>query len=231
MTRRFHLVLFLLLAAASLARAGETIDRIVALVNGRPVMESDMVQSLRLEQLLGNKPPQTVPPEELRAVLGRLVDRLLLTEQMDLTHFQQTGKDEVQRHISEIRNQRKDEDWRIWLESYDLSESDVADYIAGQIRTTRFIDARLRPTARLEPGAIAAYYNDQFVPKIKHAGTQPPPMKDVEPQIREILMQQRMNDLLENWLKTLRTQSEIRLPVPSSTLVDSATHGNAAGVR
>lgn len=222
-----------MLAVAPLTRAGETIDRIVALVYGRPVMESDMVQALHLEQLLGNKPPQPVSDEELRAVLGRLVDRLLLTQQMEAAHFQQTGYGEVRIHIAEIRNQRSDEDWQIWLKSYDLSESDVADYIAEQLRSARFIDARLRPTARLEPGAVAAYYDDQFVPKMKDRGVQPPPMKDVEPKIREILMQQRMNDLLESWLKTLRTQSEIRFPVPGSALVekDPATSGNTAGVR
>jgi len=233
MTRRLHLVLLFLVALAAVASAGETIDRIVALVNGRPVMESDMVQALRLEQLLSNRPPQAVPPEELRAALGRLVDRLLLTEQMDSVHFQQAPDEDVQAYLKEVRSQHKDEDWRAWLQSYGLAEADLAEYIAEQLRSERFIDARLRPSARLEPGAIASYYNNQFVAKMKQAGVQPPPMKDVEPKIREILMQQRMNDLLETWLKTLRTQSEIRLPAPSSGVVEtgSATHGNAAGVR
>ena len=48
-------------------------------------------------------------------------------------------------------------------------------------------------------------------------------MQEVAPRIREILVQQRIDDLLEEWLKTLRTQAEIRVPVPSSALVEAGT--------
>src|SRR5947209_17920459 len=134
MASRLHLVLVFLLAAASLARSAETIDRIVAIVNGHPVMESEMVEALRLEQLLANNPPQAVSRDELQAVLGRLIDRLLLTQQMELSHFQQTAANEVQERAKELRKQRNDEDWRIWLHSYDLSDADVEKYIGEQLR-------------------------------------------------------------------------------------------------
>src|SRR3954465_3147203 len=163
MKRRFHLVLFLSLAMMSLARAGETIDRIVAVVNGRPVMESQMVEALRLEQILANKPPQAVPADELRAVLGRLVDQLLLSQQMDLAHFQQTSPEEVQARIRELRTQvapsSSEHDWSSLLRTYDLSEADLAEQISEQLRTVRFVDARFRPSVRLEPGAVESYYN------------------------------------------------------------------------
>src|SRR4051812_23096069 len=149
MKRRFHLVVLLSLAMLSLARAGETIDRIVAVVNGRPVMESEMVEALRLEQLVANKPPQEVPADELRAVLGRLVDQLLLAQQMDLAHIQQTSQEEVQARIRELRAHvapsNNDDTWRALLRTYDLSEADLAEQMSQQLRTVRFIDARFRP--------------------------------------------------------------------------------------
>ena len=46
MRRLFHLVFRLLLIAALLSSA-ETIDRIVATVNGRPLMESELAEHLR----------------------------------------------------------------------------------------------------------------------------------------------------------------------------------------
>jgi hypothetical protein len=237
MRSRFHLVVLLSLAMLSLARAGETIDRIVAVVNGRPVMESEMVETLRLEQLVANKPPQAVPADELRAVLGRLVDQLLLAQQMDLAHFQQTSQEEVQARLRELRAQvapsSSDEAWRSHLRTYDLSEADLAEEISQQLRTVRFIDARFRPSVRLEPGAVESYYQTQLVPKMKQAGAQPVGMKDVEPKIREILVQQRMNDQLDIWLKALRAQAEIRMPTPTSALVkaEAVAHTHPAGVR
>jgi hypothetical protein len=237
MKRRFHLVLFLSLAMTSLARAGETIDRIVAVVNGRPVMESEMVQTLRLEQILANKPPQAVPADELRAVLGRLVDQLLLSQQMDLAHFQQTSPEEVQARIRELRTQvapsGSEDDWSSLLRTYDLSEADLGEQISQQLRTVRFVDARFRPSVRLEPGAVESYYNTQLLPKMKQAGAQPVPMKDVEPKIREILVQQGMNDQLDIWLKALRAQAEIRMPTAGSALVkaEAVAHTHPAGVR
>jgi SurA-like protein len=237
MRSRFHFVLFFSLVIASLARAGETIDRIVAVVNGRPVMESEMVEALRLAQILANKPPQAVPGDELRAVLERLVDQLLLSQQMDSAHFQQTSQEEVQARIKELRAQvspsSSDDAWRALLHTYDLSEADLAEQISEQLRTVRFIDARFRPSVRLEPGAVESYYQTQLVPKMKREGAQPVPMKDVEPKIREILVQQRMNDQLDVWLKALRAQAEIRMPSPSSALVKAEALANThpAGVR
>jgi len=237
MKRIFHLAVFCCLALAPLLRAGETIDRIVAVVGGRPVMESDMVESLRVEQLLAAKPPQTASTEELRAVLGRLVDQLLLEQQMDFAKFQQPGAEEVGSRVKEIRTELlpsgADADWHNFLNRYDLNESDLAEHVGRQLRTVRFIDARFRPTVRLEPGAVETYYTQQLLPKMKQAGAKPVPMKEVEPKIREILTQQRMDDLLDSWLKTLRTQAEIRWPAPTSALIeaDRAERGQSAGVR
>jgi peptidyl-prolyl cis-trans isomerase SurA len=227
MSKRFHLAIVLWLAAMPFARAGETIDRMVAVVNGHPVMETQMFEALRFEQFLANKPPQGVPAQELRELLGRLVDQILLTQQMDLVGFQQTSPEEIQKRIADLRKQSpaagSEQEWRAWLQSYDLAESDVAERIGQQLRTERFIEARFRPAVRVEPSAVESYYKEQLLPKMKQAGAEPAPMQEVAPRIREILVQQRMDDLLEEWLKTLRTQVEIRLPVPSRALVEAGT--------
>jgi peptidyl-prolyl cis-trans isomerase SurA len=225
MSKRLHLAIVLWLAAATLAGAGETIDRIVAVVSGHPVMESQLIEGLHFEQFLANRPPQAVPVQELRAVLGRLVDQILLTQQMDAASFQQTSPQEIQERVAQIRKQSpaaaSDQEWLSWLQSHDLTQNDLAERIGQQLRTVRFIEARFRPIVRVEPSAVETYYKEQLLPQMKQAGAQPVPLQQVAPRIREILVQQRLDDLLEEWLKTLRTQAEIRLPVPSSALVEA----------
>jgi hypothetical protein len=59
------------------------------------------------------------------------------------------------------------------------------------------------------------------------------PIANVESKIREILVQQRMNDQLDIWLKALRAQAEIRMPTSASALgkAEAVAHAHPAGVR
>jgi len=215
--------------------SSETIDRIVATVNGRPVMESELTEQLRFEQFLAGKPAQVVPIAEQRTALERLIDQMLLEQQMDAASFQRPNSDEINKKVQELRQQLAPTAaaWQEALARYGLSDADIAAHVAMQVRTLHFIDARFRPAIRVDPGAVEAYYREQFVPKIKQAGAQPVPLKQIEPRIREILMQQQIDDLLENWLKSLRTQSEIRLPVPSSAAgaIQPSAQAHAAEAR
>lgn len=211
---------FFLLFAVTLLPSAETIDRIVATVNGRPLMESELAESMLVEQFLGGKPPDLVPVGEQRAALGRLVDQTLLQEQMDAVNFEMPLAEEVNKRMQELRQQIapnfSGDAWRRSLSSYGLTEADLAAHVASELRTLHFVDARFRPAVRVDRAAVEAYYREQLVPKMKRAGADPLPLKQVEARIVEVLIQQQMDDLLESWLKTLRTQSEIRLPVPSS---------------
>ena len=233
MRLRLHCVVWLVLVMPLFS--SETIDRIVATVNGRPVMESELVEQLRFEQFLAGKPAQLVPIAEQRTALGRLIDQMLLEQQMDAASFPHPDADEINKKVQELRQQLAPSAaaWEQTLARSGLSDADISEHVASQLRTLHFIDARFRPAIRVDPGAVEAYYREQFAPKIKAAGAQPVPMKQVEPRIREILMQQQVDDLLENWLKSLRTQSEIRLPVPSSAAgaLQPAAQAHAAEAR
>ena len=230
---RLHCVLWVMLVAPLFS--SETIDRIVATVNGRPVMESELTEQLRFEQFLAGKPAQVVPIAEQRTALERLIDQMLLEQQMDAASFERPNADEINKKVQELRQQLAPTAaaWQEALARYGLSDADIATHVAMQVRTLHFIDARFRPAIRVDPGAVEAYYREQFVPKIKQAGAQPVPLKQIEPRIREILMQQQIDDLLENWLKSLRTQSEIRLPVPSSAAgaIQPSAQAHAAEAR
>ena len=228
-----HLVLWLTLVTPLFS--AETIDRIVATVNGRPVMESELTEQSRFEQFLAGKPVDVVPIAEQRAALERLIDQILLEQQMDSAGFEHPGPDEINKKVQELRQQFAPgaAAWQQTLARYGLAETDLAEHLATQVRTLHFIDARFRPAIRIDPGAVETYYREQFAPKLKQAGAAPVPMKQVEPRIREILIQQQVDDLLESWLKSLRTQAEIRLPVPSSAAgaLPPAAQAHAAEVR
>jgi hypothetical protein len=175
-----------------------------------------------VEQLLAARPPALLTIAEQRLGLERLLDQILLQQQMDAVNFEQPSAEDVGKRVQQVQQQvapnaGKDA-WQRSLANYGLTEADLAEHVAMELRTLRFIDARFRPAIRVDPGTVEAYYRDELVPKMKQAGAAPPALKQVESRIREILVQKQMDDLLESWLKSLRSQIEIRFPAPSSSV-------------
>ena len=76
----------------------------------------------------------------------------------------------------------------------------------------RLIDQRLRPAASPSDDAVADYYRSTFVPEFqkKNAGARPPPLSEVEEQIREVLTQKRINELLDQWIEELKPTTDVR---------------------
>ena len=103
------------------------------------------------------------------------------------------------------------QDWRVALASYRLSEGDVKNHIALELDQLRLIDARLRPSIQINATAIENYYQEQFVLELHRAGNEQLSLAQAAPKIREILIQQKMDQLLSSWLQTLHSQAQIRI--------------------
>lgn len=189
----------------------ETIDRIIATVNHRPVLLSEWEDGLRFEAFSQGRLPQTFTPEDCNAVLTRLIDRVLLLQQMQADYSPST--EEINARVVEIRKQlgveNSDLVWHQLLAQYGLTPMDLQSAVANQMLIMRFVDLRLRPTIRVDRQDIDQYYRDTLLPEMKKAGTEPQSEEQLTPRIRELLVQQRMDAVLDDWLANLRAQSEI----------------------
>jgi parvulin-like peptidyl-prolyl isomerase len=213
--------LLLALALSSQLWAGEVLDRIVAIVNDTPVLLSDWDESLRVEALLAGRAPQSYSPEEQRAVFDRLVDRELLREQMRGYLAAPIAQDVLQDRLKEVKNQLvsngDEKQWRALLSSDGLTEQQLIDRLRTQLEAERFVESRFRPGLRIDDHSVAKYYREEFLPKLRKAGQQEDvSLDEVADKIREILLQQRLDEDLSSWLQTLREQAEIRFPDPAT---------------
>jgi hypothetical protein len=214
----FALVLAALVALSSLSAeaAPEVIDRILVTVNGRIILQSDLDEALCYEALLSNRPLTALTDEERRAVLDRLIDQELLREQMKSADFRHATDEEVSARVAEARKQYpqavSDESWRAILAAYHITEKDLSAHVRQQIDVMRLVDARLRPTVEIDSKSIEAYYQDQFVPKLKLSGAAQVPLEEVSGKIRELLTQEKVSEMLVSWLQTLRSEGEIKIP-------------------
>ncbi len=211
-------VLTLLLGALILPAAGsaEVIDRIIATVNGHIILQSDWDEALRYEALLNGRALNQFTDEDRRAVLDRLIDQELLGEQMKSASFQHASESEAAARVAEARKQypeaATDEGWRLVLSRFGLSEKDLVAHVQQQIDLMRLVDAHLRPAVQIDSKTIEAYYREKFVPQLKQPIVAEVPSADVAAKIRELLTQEKVNELMISWLQSLRSESKVSVP-------------------
>jgi SurA-like protein len=211
--RRALQIAVVCMACAGLLR-GEIVDRIVATVNGQPILQSDWDTAMRCEAFLDQRPLQFAP-EAARASLDRLVDQELLRQQIRSLQLQPVGEDRLRSRLEEIRHQipgaASDAGWQAALSRYGLTQSELEERIADQMEILRFIEVRLRPTVHVDRRSIDAYYHDTLLPQLKEKGAKQVPLAEVSAKIEEVLSQQILDSLLADLLHDLRQQGEIRI--------------------
>src|SRR6476660_1522674 len=184
MTLRFQIAILLLLG--SFARA-QVVDRMVAVVNKRVILESELDQTARVEFLLQGKPIGTLTQADRAAVLERLIDRALLDQQIVNPAMLDPTPVELAAKIKEIRSgmpgAAADERWNAVLAGYGLIQQDVEEQLASQFRILRFIDLRFRGLVRVEKDAITAYYQDRFLPEVRKRNGAEPKLSEVSDRI------------------------------------------------
>ena len=161
---------------------------------------------------------QWPPPPPDAAALADARERL--TYQMLLTHEENPGpaeRAESEKSAAErLAALRKEfahpEDFQRALKDLGMTETEVLARIAQQELMLRLIDQRLRPAASPSDDAVADYYRSTFVPEFqkKNGGAAAPPLSEVEDQIREVLIQKRINELLDQWIEELKPTTNVR---------------------
>jgi hypothetical protein len=215
MNRRFPsaLVALIVLAIAVTARAGDVVDRIVATVNSHIVLQSDWQDEVRYEAFVEGRALDQLQAADRKAALDHLIDQELLCEQMGSSGFVHTSQEQVDKRIQEIRKHagvESEAGWLALLGQYRLTAQDLRSRVEGQLDLDSLVDSRLRPNVNIDSKSIESYYNQELLPKLRQSGSQETPLAEVTPQIKELLTQQKMSEMLVAWLQDLRSGSEIR---------------------
>jgi hypothetical protein len=224
MLRRWFQIGLVLTLAVTSALAGEIIERVVATVNRRPILQSDWDEEVRYEAFVNRRSLSSVTAGDRKAALEHLIDQELLRQQIKEDEAEgifQPFAPNLEKRLQEIRKQypgaEKPAVWQADLQRYGLRQEDLARHIMLQARLERLIDARLRPTIHISHSSIESYYQQQLLPELRKAGVKDVPLVEVSPKIEELLTQRRMNELLAAWLHDLRSQSDIRMGAAESS--------------
>lgn len=196
--------------------SAQVIDRIVATVNGSIILQSDWDEALCYEALLNHRALSQFTDADRRAVLDRLIDQELLREQMRSSDFRHATEADATSRVEDARKQYTedsgDQSWESVLAEYHLTEAEVLHHVQEQLDLMRLVNFRLRPTVQIDAKSIEDYYREKFVPQLKQSGASEVPLQEVSAKIRELLTEEKVNQLLVSWLHDLRSESQVRLP-------------------
>jgi peptidyl-prolyl cis-trans isomerase SurA len=234
MRRACQLALWFIVVVAAVVvpgRTQEVVDRMVAVVNKRVILESELDQARCVELLLQGRPLTKDKPgsQETQALLDRMIDRSLLEQQIADPKILDPTPEELAGRVKEIRSRipgaAGEAEWKAMLSSYGLEQVDVEDHLISEFRILHFIDLRFRGLVHVNNAEISAYYQDRLLPELRRQSAPAPPLNQVSGKIETILIEQHMDEMLGEWLQTLRTQAHIEKLLSSGVTAGLAPGG------
>jgi peptidyl-prolyl cis-trans isomerase SurA len=224
-------VAWIVLALHGVAAAGQAaapgqrvpLDRVVAVVNGDLILESD----LETEQQFAAFQPFSEPGTSRDDLVERLIDRDLILQQLRLQPESAVTDAEVEAQLATLRKGipacaadrcETDAGWAKFLADHGVTLEELKQRWKMELEVLRFIDERFRMGIRIQQPEIDAYYQATMVPMYRKQKAAPPAESAVAERIREILLQQRVTSLLDDWLKSLRAQGSVRVVKPGEVL-------------
>jgi hypothetical protein len=201
-------------------QAEVSLDRVIAIVNGNLVLESDLEAEERFAAFQPLREPQPVAQDKL---IERLIDRALILQQMALQPEPPITDAEADAELATLRKSipkcaayhcETAAGWEKFVADQGFTMEELRERWRLRMGVLRFIEERFRMGIRIEQPEIDAYYKTTLIPAYEKEKAPPPPEATIADKIQEILLQQRVDKLLDDWLTALRAQGSVRILKP-----------------
>jgi len=210
------------IAKAPVQEKGTQIDGVVAVVNGDVILESDVDEERRFEIIQPYRGSATDFSRD-RAV-QRLIDRMLLLQQAALDAEQiSVSEEELDKQIATLRKDiptcreyhcDTDAGWTNYLAANGFTDQEFRDRWKKRMELLRLIEVRFRSGIHITEDETKDYYEKTMLPEYARQKVAPPKLETISRRIEEVLLQQRVGDLLRDWLKSLRAQGSVWIVRP-----------------
>jgi hypothetical protein len=207
-------------SAQSAARVA--LDRVIAVVNGDLILESDLDEEARMAAFQPFADRTHATREQL---IDRLIDRHLILQQIRLQPQQPIADAQLDAELSALRKSipecaacESDAGWQRFVEAQGFTLDELRDRWRQRMEVLRFIEARFRMGIRISQVEIDAYYKKTLLPAYREERAKPPAEETIADRIQEILLQKQVDKLLDDWLTSLRAQGSVKIVKPGEEL-------------
>lgn len=213
---------------------GVEVDRVVAIVNGDLILDSDVDLERRFAALLPYG--EASGPYNRDAAIERLINRDLILQQMRLQQGDEITRKAAAEDLADLRNSipvckkyrcgTKD-GWERFLATEGFTPESLLRLWRRRMEVLAFIELRFRTGITISPAQIARYYRRTLLPQYAALRVTPPPLNQISSRIQQVLLEQQISGLLDDWLKSLRAQGNVvvldhRGPSPANLPAEEA---------
>lgn len=186
----------------------EPVDRLLAVVDDDPILES------QLEQVIGIGLVEQQEGEDetrfRRRILDGLIEEKLRFHEVDRFGFAEVPVDQVEAQFEAVRGRFPDEQsFQNRLEELSLNEQGLRQLLARQVMVLIYVEERLGARVFVGLEEIQEYYDGELVPQLKANNDPVPPIREVREAIRQVLKEQLLNEEIERWTEELRRQADV----------------------
>lgn len=198
------------------AAPGTQLDRIVAIVNDDVILDSDVNQELRFEAFDPYRNPLEGTSRD--KVIERLINRALILQQLKLQPEDGPSDAEVNKQIAELRKNipacgayhcQTREGWDRFLADHGFNENSFFALWKDRMTVLNFIEERFQTGIDITQAQMKEYYDKVLLPEYARQHAPAPKIGAISDEIHEILVQQQISNLLQDWLQSLRAQGSV----------------------
>jgi hypothetical protein len=185
-------------------RAGEVIDRIMAVVLQQPILLSDVNAALSLKLI--EVPPGTGDPVAL--VLDRLIERTLILGEVDRYQPPEPATPEIDSRLKQIEERvGSPEALNHLMAATGMTPERLRQYVRDDLRLTTYLNQRFGTSSQPSDAELQAYYREHAAEFTTNGQLQP--FDAVAPAIRERLTQARRATMVSDWTASLRRRADV----------------------
>ena len=194
---------------------GQEIDRVVAIVNGDLILDSDVDEERRFTDFQPYRDPDGGYTRD--GAIERLINRDLILQQIKLRPEDPITDAEVKKELDALRKSipacksvcDTEAGWQSFLAAHGFTQQSLTARWRERMEVLRFIEERFRMGTRISPAEIQSYYEKTMLPQYEHQHVTPPKLDAISDRIQEVLLQEQVSNLLGDWLKSLRAQGSV----------------------
>lgn len=169
-------------------------------------IESDVITESQVEELAAYQKLVDGKAQPRAEVVRELIDQWIVRGEATAAQYPQPTPADVDTAFAALQKQiGSPADFRKQCDAAGISEAAVRRILQQQIYLARFLDFRFRPAVQIDAAQVQKYYDQVLAPPLKSRGEKIPPLSDVQPEIREVLIQQAIDTLSKQWLEDTRS--------------------------
>ena len=204
MAIRIRPVLFLTLA---LAAPGETLDRVAVTVGKFVISEQDLLRDIRISAFLDGSVPDFRGPQK-RKTAERLIDQYLVLQDAAETRAALPSAESTAALLAPLKARYTSEpEYLAALAKAQISDAGLRAHLLAGLRMLRYTSVRFRPQMQVSEEGLRAYY-DALMEQNPNGPAQS--FEENRSQVEKLLTDQQTMQSLDDWLKMMRAESQIR---------------------